>query len=123
MRSRELDDWFVIATFISSITILFIFFIGYIIYYNTTKFNKEIIVKDKYMTTTFHPDNGSTFLYFVVSTDNITYELTNLWWKFKFNETINFGILDKGSKYYVKGYGVTIPFMKINPQIYDIEAA
>ena len=101
------------------IIIIIISILPGIIFYNYTSFNKTIVVKEKYISHTYDEENGSTTLYYVVSTDNTTYEVVNLWWKLDFNKADDYARMDSGKSYNVKGYGARIPVLNMFPKIYD----
>lgn len=94
------------------------YFPNYYYYYNTS-FNRNIVVKDKYISQTYDEENGSKTLYYIVTTDNTTYEIVNIWWKLDFNNADDYARFDIGKSYHVKGYGFRIPYFNMFPKIYD----
>jgi len=108
---------------ISLFIIAFLLFIllGPIIFYYSTSFEKDIIVKEKYtrQVAGSRPGGGSTD-YYVVSSDDTTYKLINMWWKLDFNTIDDYAKLNIGKTYRVKGYDKRIPFFDPYLNIYDI---
>ena len=90
-----------------------------IIFYYSTSFEKDITIKEKY-TTQVYGKYGSTPIYFIVSSDDTTYQLVNMWWKLDFNTMDDYAKLNVGKTYHVKGYGKHIPFLGMVHNIYDI---
>ena len=100
-----------------AIVFLLFLILSPIIFYYYTSFEKDIVVKEKYTFQTYNRYSSKPY-YYVVSTDDVTYEIVNMWWKFDFNKINDYGKLDVGKTYRVKGYG--IPFLGILYNIYDI---
>ena len=90
-----------------------------IIFYYSTSFEKDIIVKEKY-TSQVYGKYSTRPIYYVVSSDDTTYQLINMWWKFDFNVMDDYAKLNVGKTYHVKGYGKHIPFLGMVYNIYDI---
>ena len=104
-------------------TIAFLLFIllGPIIFYYSTPFEKDIIVKEKYTRQLSSGRYGaSRTIYFIVSSDDTTYQIVDMWWKLDFNTIDDYAKLNIGKKYRVKGYGKHIPFLGMVQNIYDI---
>jgi len=103
-----------------SIVILLFIIVFPIIFYYSTSFEKDIIVKEKYTSQVYGRYGTSTSIYYVVSNDDTTYQLINMWWKFDFNVMDDYAKLNVGKTYHVKGYGKHIPFLGMVYNIYDI---
>lgn len=86
-----------------------------IIYRFTSSFNKDIVIKEKYVTT-----KGNNTYYYIVSKKNETYILSNDLYTGQFNKSGLFARLDVGMKYNIKGSGVRIPILGIFPKIHSI---
>ena len=91
-----------------------------IIFYYSTSFEKDITIKEKYTSQVYGRYGNSTPIYYVVASDDTTYQLINMWWKFDFNNIDDYGKLNVGKTYRVKGYGKRIPFLSMVHNIYDI---
>jgi hypothetical protein len=89
-----------------------------IIFYYSTSFEKDITIKEKYISQA--GKYGNTPIYYVVANDDTTYQIVNMWWKFDFNTIDDYGKLNIGKTYRVKGYGKRIPFLNMVHNIYDI---
>ena len=98
--------------------IVFIIVLPLIFYYSTS-FEKDITVKEKY-SSQLYGKYGKTGLYYVVATDDTTYQIVNMWWKFDFNNIDDYAKLNIGKTYRVKGYSARIPFLGMVYKIYDI---
>jgi hypothetical protein len=88
----------------------------YIILYNVTYFDKNIVIKNKYTRFTY----TYKFKYMVVDKDNNTYSVDNLWWKGDFNRVDNWNLLQNGMEYRVKGYGIEFPMLDYYPIIISV---
>ena len=91
-----------------------------IIFNYNTSFEKDITVKEKYIGRKGGSRGKSSNIYYVVASDDTTYEIVNMWWKLDFNELDDYAKLNVGSTYRVKGYGKRIPFLGMVHKIYDI---
>ena len=98
--------------------IVFLIVINFI-YIMNTEFEKEITIKEKYIATSYSR-YSSTPNYFIVSSDNKTYTIVNLWWKGEFDNSDDYAKLNVGETYRVKGYGIRIPLLSMHPNIYTI---
>tara|TARA_Y100000768_G_scaffold279004_1_gene214220 strand:- start:620 stop:1048 length:429 start_codon:yes stop_codon:yes gene_type:complete len=103
--------------------ILALFVIGIIAiwsitYYNTTKFTKTITVRKVY-TRNRNKEIGDQ--YFVVDTDNIVYQVDNLWFKLDFNRADDWASLIEGHTYKVSGYGMRFGVADMYPTITSVE--
>ena len=67
-----------------AIVVLLFIILSPIIFYYYTSFEKDIVVKEKYTFQTYNRYSSKPY-YYVVSTDNVTYEIVNMWWKFDYN--------------------------------------
>ena len=87
-----------------------------VIYYNTTYFEKQIVVKNKYIL------NNSNHHYYIFSdTDNNIYSTNNEWWKLQFNKAQNWNKIECNNKYIIYGYGITFKLLNIYPNIINIK--
>ena len=101
------------------IGIIIIGIVGNFIYFYNSTFEKDIVVKEKYITTTYSKYSNTTN-YFIVSNDDKIYNVVDVWWKGDFNEADDYAKLDVGKTYRVKGYGIRVPFLGMYHKIYDI---
>jgi len=106
-------DHFFLKVFIG--IILFAFSFNLILFYNT-EFEKEITIKEKYVV-----NYKSNFNYYIISTENKIYNISNVWWKGDFNNAEDYAQLNVGKTYRVKGYGIRVPFLSIHYKIYSVE--
>ena len=104
---------------IIAIIVILSMIVGPIIFYYSTSFEKDIIVKEKYISQVYNK-YGSTPIYYVVGSDDTTYQIVDMWWKFKFNNMDDYAKINIGKTYRVKGYGKRIPFLGAVYKIYDI---
>lgn len=74
----------------------------------------EITIKDKYVK---NGKSGDSSKYLVVDIDNNAYEVTDLFFKGKFNSTDIYSILEIGKTYKVKTSGRRIRFLSMYPNI------
>lgn len=87
-----------------------------IIYYNTTYFKKNIVIKNKYIL------NKSNYNYYIFSdTNNNIYSTKNQWWKLKFNKAQNWNKIESNHEYIIYGYGITFKLLDIYPNIINIK--
>lgn len=75
----------------------------------------EITVKEKYIKN--GKDNGK---YLIVDTNNNTYEITDLFFKMKFNSTDIYNSLEIGKKYKIKVSGKRIHYWSMYKNINEI---
>ena len=103
-----------------TISIPFIVFISIIYIYCIMPYtnNQEIVitVKDKYIKAEYS-NNNSQQRYLVVDTDNNTYEVTDLFFRGKFNSTDLYNLLEKGNKYKIEISGNRLHFLSRYPNI------
>lgn len=85
----------------------------------TNKQEIEITVKDKYIKN----GNGksSSGKYLVVDTENNTYQITDLFFKGKFNSTDLYNQLEHNKKYKIETTGNRIQFFSLYPNINKIK--
>lgn len=102
--------WSVIISSIFIIGALFTF-----ILYTSTKFEKKITIKEKYMRG--YRRQGD---YFIVDTDNNVYRLADLWFIGEFDRGDDYAKIEDGKTYVIKGYGKRIPVISMFPRVYDI---
>jgi len=101
------------------IVFLILILLGPIIFHYSTSFEKDITVKEKY-TSQIYGKYGSTPIYFIVASDDTTYQIVSMWWKLDFNIIDDYAKLNVGKTYRVKGYGKRIPFIGMVQNIYDV---
>lgn len=111
-------------TFIVIIVFLIIIIgIGSTIFLNiegyTNKQEMEITVKDKYVKNGNGKSSSSKYL--VVDTENNTYQITDLFFKGKFNSTDLYNQLEVNKKYKIETTGNRIQFFSLYPNINKIE--
>ena len=83
-----------------------------ILYYNT-QFEEIITVTNKY-----HLQRASR--YHIVDKNDNNYRISNVWFKGDFNRGDEYGMILKGNKYKVKGYGKRVPFLNMYKKIYNV---
>jgi len=98
--------------------IVFLIVINFI-YIMNTEFEKEITIKEKYIATSYSR-YSSTPNYFIVASDNKTYNIVNLWWKGEFDNSDDYAKLNVGETYHVKGYGMRVPLLSMYYNIYSV---
>jgi len=96
--------------------VLFMIVLNIIFIYNT-EFEKEIIIKEKYVVAT----KPNRLVYYIISNDNIIYNMVDLWIKGEFNNADDYALLSIGKTYRVKGYGIRVPFLGIHYKIYSVD--
>ena len=113
------NDEFTI-TFKATLALFVIGFIAIlsITYYNITKFTKTITVRKVY---TRNRSKNTGDQYFVVDTDNIVYQVDNLWFKLDFNRADDWASLVEGDIYKVSGYGMRFSVVDMYPTITSVE--
>lgn len=103
--------------------ILILSTLGIIIYTNviayTNKKEIEIIVKDKFVKN--GSGKNSTSKYLIVDTTNNTYQITDLFFKGKWNSTDLYNQLEIGKKYKIKTTSKRIHFFSMYPNINEIQ--
>lgn len=115
MNNWDIEDLFVILWLLFFIgLIIFIIVLTAMGYQNEQTF--DILVKDKYI------KNGSkSGRYLVVDSDKNTYEITDLFFKGKFNSTDLYNELEIGQKYKVTTTGYRIRIFSHYQNINEIE--
>jgi len=116
MAKSHLDKLILIVVII----LILLFVVGPIIFYYSTSFEKDITVKEKYTSQVYGKYGTSIPIYYVVANDDTTYKIVNMWWMFDFNDTDDYGKINIGKTYRVKGYGKRVPFLGMVHKIYDI---
>lgn len=86
----------------------------------TNKQEIEIIIKDKYVKNGNGKNSSSKYL--VVDTENNTYQITDLFFKGKFNSTDLYNQLEINKKYKIETTGKRIHYFSIYPNINKIES-
>ena len=102
-----------------SIGIIIVIVVFNIILFYNTEFEKEITIKEKYIATSYSR-YSSTPNYFIVASDNKTYNIVNLWWKGEFDNSDDYAKLNVGETYHVKGYGMRVPLLSMYYNIYSV---
>lgn len=87
-----------------------------VIIYSTTKYTKEITVKEK-----FQRFVKRSTKYLIVDENDTIYNMANIWWKFDYNKSDDWVRMKEGMKYKVKGYGFRFPALSWYPNIYEYE--
>jgi cell division protein YceG involved in septum cleavage len=82
-----------------------------------TKFEKQIIIKNKYIRN-LSKGKGS---YFVVDNNNNAYILSDNLLLFQFNKTDDYNLITIGQKYKIYGYGYRVNLLSMYPKIYDLK--
>ena len=85
-----------------------------IILFFNKQFEKTITVSNKY-----HLQRASR--YHVVDQNDENYRVTNVWFKGDFNRGDRYGMLNEGESYKIKGYGIRIPVLNMDKNIYSVE--
>jgi hypothetical protein len=96
---------------------LVIYIILFYLYFFTTKFTKEITVKEDFLMVS---TNNKTMLNLISDTSNTIYMVQNKYLLLKFNASEILVKLEKNKTYTVKGYGLRIPFLDLYPNIISI---
>ena len=89
--------------------------IGLTVIAYTNNQNIQITVKDKYI-----KNAKSDGKYLIVDTENNTYEITDLFFKGKFNSTDIYNQLEEGNTYEIEISGYRIPIFSMYPNINKI---
>jgi hypothetical protein len=84
--------------------------------YLTTGFETTITVSNKYIRTTRRSSR-----YHVVDKKGENFRVDNNMFKGDFNRGDDYGKLEDGKKYKVKGYGIRVPVLNMYRKIYSIE--
>lgn len=87
----------------------------YIVYRYITSFDKNIVVKEKWVTT-----KGENTYYHVVSTDNNVYLVSNDLFTGTFDKSEMYSKLIVNHSYNIKGKGMRIKMLGMYPKIHDI---
>ena len=101
--------------------ILIIVFFGGMLFTNIIKYTNEqeieILVKDKYVKN----NSKGNDKYLIVDENNNTYEITDLFFKGKWNSTDLYNQLENNKKYKIKTTGKRIQFFSMYPNINNVE--
>lgn len=113
---KSVNDYtriFIKTFIIATCTILFLLclFSGYL---NSRTI--EITVKDKYV-----KNYNDSSKYLIVDTDNNTYEISDLFFKLKFNSTDIYNNLDVGSRYEIHTSGFRFRLTSTYPNINKVQ--
>lgn len=92
------------------------FFLINFILFNFTNFEKNIIIKEKYLC---HFNKNSNY-YMIVDKTNTIYEINNIWWKLDFKKAEKWNMINVNNTYKIKGYGIRNGLFNIYPKIYYI---
>ena len=88
-----------------------------VIFYYTSKFEKTVKIKDKYI---IYAGRGRNY-YNIVDTDNNIYRLVNAWFLGDFNRIDEYARITIGDTYIVKGYGYNNPSFGMYKNIYNVK--
>ena len=103
------------------VLILILGFFGGMLFTNIIKYTNEeeieILVKDKYIKN----NSKGNDKYLIVDENNNTYEITDLFFKGKWNSTDLYNQLENNKKYKIKTTGKRIQFLSMYPNINNIE--
>jgi hypothetical protein len=88
-----------------------------LIFYFTSKFEKTIKIKDKFIA---YVGRGRNY-YTIIDTDNNIYRLINVWFLGDFNRIDEYARINIGDTYTVKGYGYNNPSLGMYKNIYTIK--
>ena len=81
-----------------------------------TRFNKQIIIKKKYIT---QSDGFSNYMV-TDHIDNI-FRVSKSFWLWKFDNAETWNLLEKNQSYYIEGFGRRIPFLHMYPHIIRVK--
>ena len=87
------------------------------VYYKVTQFEKTVYVEDKFTNELSFYENG---LLFIKDNEGNIFNVTNLFFKWDFNKEEDYKKLQKGRKYYVKGYGINFKYIPFYKNIYEV---
>ena len=89
-----------------------------VLYYNSTKFTKTITIRKNYMR---NRSSSKGDEYFVTDTNNVIYQVDNLWFAFDYNRADDWTNLMVGHTFKVTGYGVRVGYLDMYPIINSIK--
>lgn len=92
------------------------FFLINFILFNFTNFEKNIIIKEKYLCNF----NKNSNYYMIVDKTNTIYEINNIWWKLDFKKAEKWNMIEVNNTYKIKGHGIRNGLFNIYPKIYYI---
>lgn len=104
---------FLLIIFLLNIVIIILF---RPIYFYSTKFEETITIKEKYQRVV-----GRTMKYLIVSENDTSYNISNVWWKGDFNKADDWVELKVGKTYKIHGFGKRLPFLSWFRNIYAFE--
>lgn len=110
-----MEDHTIVMVTLITIIVFMLFPIGISIAQYTNNEEIEIIVKDKYI-----KNNSNNGKYLVVDNDKNTYQITDLFFRLKFNSTDIYNELEIGKTYKIQISGFRIRFLSIYPNINKI---
>lgn len=110
-----MEDHIVVIVTLIIIIVVMLFPIGISIAQYINNEEIEIIVKDKYI-----KNNSNNGKYLVVDNDKNTYQITDLFFRWKFNSTDIYNGLEIGKTYKLQISGFRMRFLSIYPNINKI---
>lgn len=103
--------------FVGIIGVVGIFVGGSASYTYSTKFDRVITVKDKYIT---NYDNRANLM--IVDNENNIFRVSRSLWLLKFDNAETWNKLEKDKSYNITGYGIRIPFLRMYPHIVNTKS-
>ena len=103
-------------TFAISAVVIYIVFLLVVTYSN--KFSRTITVKDK-----SNYGGGRNVSNIIMDTSGTVYTVQNMYLVGNFDAVNDFASLDVGKTYRISGYGISIPFLQMFPNINEISPA
>ena len=89
------------------------------IYYNSTHFTRIIDIKTKYKKLNSDKFDFDDIL-IITDKNNVQFNVTNLFFKLDFNKRKDWQNLEIGKKYKINGYGISVPYIGMYKNIYEI---
>ena len=86
------------------------------IYQTVFKFDKDIIVKEKYVK---HDDDVT--MYMITDSNNNIYKFENTMWRLHWKRAELWNHVDRDKKYRIKGVGIRAPLFGWYPRIYSVK--
>lgn len=84
----------------------------------SNQFSRTITVKDK-----TNYGAGRNLANIVIDTNGTVYTVNNMYLVLNFDAVNDYSSLEVGKKYHVSGYGISIPFLQMFPNITEISPA
>ena len=112
MKFPKLDFW----TAVLGAFVIYIIVLGILTYSNY--FSRTITVKDK-----TNYGWGRNVSNIIMDTSGNVYTVQNMYAVGNFNAANDFALLEVGKTYHVSGYGISIPFLQMFPNINEISPA